>query len=282
VRGAKHNLLATLDRRPEPYHDIIRKAALEQKLGGQSGEDIGKIHNAVRFKQPGLEKKLQYDHTPRKSLVDHFFQPGVDLDTVIQGGGEVGDFVQGVYLSSLKRTDDDCEVRMVRKGYVGPYEIELTKTVSLTKHASGSLEIHYELSQLPAEVPLNFGVEFNFAGMAAGASDRYFYNHLGKQLGQLESKLDLEKTDRIGLVDEWLGLDAALDLSAPANIWTFPIETISQSEGGYELVHQSSVVIPHWEFVADEHGRWSVTITLSMDTSAAQAKALSEAATSGA
>ncbi|HAH45032.1 MAG TPA: hypothetical protein DCM07_09300, partial [Planctomycetaceae bacterium] len=49
--------------------------------------------------------------------------------------------------------------------------------------------------------------------------------------------------------------------SAPASIWTFPIETISQSEGGYELVHQSSVVIPHWEFVADEHGRWSVTIT---------------------
>ncbi len=282
VRGAKHNLLATLDRRPEPYHDIIRQAAIEQKQGSQNGEDIGKIHNAVRFKQPGLEKKLQYDHTPRKSLVDHFFQPGVDLETVIQGGGEVGDFVQGVYLSSLKRTDEDCEVRMVRKGYVGPYEIELTKTVSLAKNASGSLEIHYELSHLPAEVPLNFGVEFNFAGMAAGASDRYYYNHLGKQLGQLESKLDLEKTDRIGLVDEWLGLDAALDLSAPASIWTFPIETISQSEGGYELVHQSSVVIPHWEFVADENGRWSVTITLSMDTSAAQAKALSEAAASGA
>lgn len=282
IRGAKHNLLATLCRRPEPYHDIIRKAAQEQAQGGQNGDDIGKIHNAVRFKQPGLEQKLQYDNTPRKSLMDHFYQPGVDLDTVINGGGELGDFVEGVYLSSVRRTDDECDVRMSRKGHVGPYEVEVTKTVSLSKSAAGTLVVQYELSNLPTEVPLHFGVEFNFAGMAAGASDRYYYNHLGKQLGQLESKLDLEKLDRIGLVDEWLGLDAALDLSSPASIWTFPIETISQSEGGYELVHQSSVVIPHWEFVADDEGRWSVTITLSLDTSAAQAKALSEAAASGA
>ncbi|MBN67857.1 MAG: alpha-amylase, partial [Gimesia sp.] len=282
IRGAKHNLLATLCRRPEPYHDIIRQAAQEQAQGGQNGDDIGKIHNAVRFKQPGLEQKLQYDNTPRKSLMDHFYQPGVDLDTVINGGGELGDFVEGVYLSSVRRTDDECDVRMSRKGHVGPYEVEVTKTVSLSKSAAGTLVVQYELSNLPTEVPLHFGVEFNFAGMAAGASDRYYYNHMGKQLGQLESKLDLEKLDRIGLVDEWLGLDAALDLSSPANIWTFPIETISQSEGGYELVHQSSVVIPHWEFVADDEGRWSVTITLSLDTSAAQAKALSEAAASGA
>lgn len=282
IRGAKHNLLATLCRRPEPYHDIIRKAAQEQAQGAQNGEDIGKIHNAVRFKQPGLEQKLQYDNTPRKSLMDHFYQPGVDLDTVINGGGELGDFVEGVYLSSVRRTDDECDVRMSRKGHVGPYEVEVTKTVSLSKSAAGTLVVQYELSNLPTEVPLHFGVEFNFAGMAAGASDRYYYNHMGKQLGQLESKLDLEKLDRIGLVDEWLGLDAALDLSTPASIWTFPIETISQSEGGYELVHQSSVVIPHWEFVADDEGRWSVKITLSLDTSAAQAKALSEAAASGA
>ncbi len=43
-------------------------------------------------------------------------------------------------------------------------------------------------------------------------------------------------------------------------IWTFPIETVSQSEGGFELVHQSVVVQPHWLVTADADGRWSVTI----------------------
>ena len=63
---------------------------------------------------------------------------------------------------------------------------------------------------------------------------------------------------------------------SPAGIWTFPIQTVSQSEGGFELVHQSCAVVPHWEFIADESGQWSVRIDLSIDTSAAQAKQLAE------
>ena len=125
--------------------EIIRKAAQEQAQGAQNGEDIGKIPNAVRFKQPGLEQKLQYDTAPRKSLIDHFYQPGAELDNVINGGGELGDFVEGVYLSSVRRTDEECDVRMSRKGNVGPYEVEVSKTVSLSKSAAGALVIQYEL-----------------------------------------------------------------------------------------------------------------------------------------
>ena len=112
--------------------------------------------------------------------------------------------------------------------------------------------------------------------MAAGAPDRYFYDAGGRQLGQLETRLTLDDCERIGLVDEWLGLDAGLEISQPANVWTAPIETISQSEGGYELVHQSTMVFPHWHITADETGRWGVTIRLSLDTSAAQARQLRE------
>ena len=50
----------------------------------------------------------------------------------------------------------------------------------------------------------------------------------------------------LGLCDEWLGIDVALKTSRPTDFWTFPIETVSQSEGGFELVHQSTVVQPHW------------------------------------
>jgi alpha-amylase len=53
-----------------------------------------------------------------------------------------------------------------------------------------------------------------------------------------------------------------------------PIQTVSQSESGFELVHQSVAVVPHWEFIAPDDGRWSVRLTLSCDTSAAQAKGL--------
>ena len=59
-------------------------------------------------------------------------------------------------------------------------------------------------------------------------------------------------------------------MSRPTSIWTFPIEAVSQSEGGFELVHQSVVVMPHWSVEADEEGRWIVTMQLALDTSRAE------------
>jgi alpha-amylase len=275
IRSINHNLLATLNRRPEVYHEKVRQAGERQ---GQNHDDKAvSIHDLVAFKQPDLHKKIQYDAWPRKSCVDHFFQPGLTRERFQAGDGEIGDFVSGVYETLLRRSSEQVQARLSRQANLGPYAITLNKTIGLER-GSGQLEITYELEHLPQDVPLHFGVEFNFAGMAAGAADRYFYDASGRQLGQLESVLDLATSERIGLIDEWLGLDAALEFSKPAGIWTFPIQTISQSEGGFEAVHQSAMVLPHWEFTAPHDGKWNVKIVLSLDTSAAQARRLREAA----
>ena len=276
IRSIRHNLLATLNRRPEAYHDIVRRAA--EQHGDSSPDAASSIHDVVRFKQPNLHQKIVYDHWPRKSLVDHFLRPGLRLERFQNGDGEIGDFTEGVYQTVLRRSDERIEVRMSRDGRVGPYQIGLTKTVAIDVRTGGTLEIQYQLANLPPEVPLHFAVEFNFAGMAAGAADRYYYDAHGVQLGQLESVQALTHTDRIGLVDEWLGLDVSLDLSQAADLWIFPIQSISQSEGGFELVHQSCAVVPHWEFTAAPDGLWNVEFQLSVDTSVAQARRLSEMA----
>jgi alpha-amylase len=38
------------------------------------------------------------------------------------------------------------------------------------------------------------------------------------------------------------------------------------------LVHQSVAVLPHWLVEADQHGRWTVTMQLALDTSRAQSR----------
>ncbi|MBW3541914.1 MAG: DUF1926 domain-containing protein [Planctomycetes bacterium] len=275
IRAIAHNLLATLDRRPEAYHDVVRKAG----GGGHGGNgEPHSIHESVRFKQPDLDKQIVYDRWRRKSLVDHFFEPELELDDFRRGDGEIGDFVDGVYQSRLRRSDDRIEAVLSRRGRVGNHELRLTKTVALSVERPGTLEIRYVLEDVPAGVPLHFGVEFNFAGMAAGAPDRYYYDASGRRLGQLESVHSLQSVERLGLVDEWLGLDASLEISQPADMWTLPIQTISQSEGGFELVHQSSAVVPRWTIHSPADGRWEVSIALSLDTSAARARQLAEAA----
>ena len=84
--------------------------------------------------------------------------------------------------------------------------------------------------------------------------------------------MDLSDTTSLGLCDEWLGIDVGLSMSRPTNIWAFPVETVSQSEAGFELVHQSTAVLPHWFVTGDREGRWSVTIELSMDCALAESR----------
>jgi alpha-amylase len=238
---------------------------------------VASIHDLVHFKQPDLDKKIVYDDWPRKSLVDHFLRPGLTLDEFLRGGGEIGDFLQGVFETRIRRFTERVEARLSREGLAGAHRVRLSKTIVLDVRQGGKLEFEYALTNLPPGERMHFGVEFNFAGMAAGASDRYYYDADGHQLGQLESVNSLEVSDRVGLVDEWLGVDVTLETSLAGGMWTFPIQTISQSESGFELVHQSSAVVPHWEFEVPAGGSWGVKIALVIDTSAAQARRLREA-----
>jgi alpha-amylase len=274
LRTICHNLLATLSRRPEAYHQTILEAA------GIAADKFGKgLHEQVKFKQPGLERLLQYDRHPRKSLLDHFYAPDVTLaDLVASRETELGDFATGVYTYHVRQSGRSIVLTMRRDGQMDGHGVHLVKAVSLEPEQDRLL-IRYALDNLPRGRGLRFAVEFNFAGMAAGADDRYFYFDGRRRAGQLQTVQDVANTDKIGLVDEWLGLDVSLGLSRPGGIWAFPIQTVSQSEGGFELVHQSTAVLPHWLVEADAQGRWEVTLDLKLDMSRAESRMLAASRT---
>ena len=277
VRACKVNLLATLNRRPEAYHDKVRQAG-ESQHEQHNDDDAVSIHDLVRFKQPDLHKRLDYDHWPRKSLVDHFMAPDLSLEDFQAGHGSIGDFVTGAYEATMTETDGVAELVLTRAGRIGDHPARITKTIRLRDEAPGGMQICYELSEMPPGIPVQFGTEFNFAAIPGGADDRYYYDGLGQQLGTTDSMLKLDSANRIGLVDEWLGIDVSLDMSQDAAVWTMPIETVSQSESGFELVHQNCAVIPHWRFEVPDDGRWNVEMNLSVDTSMAKARELAGAA----
>lgn len=110
-----------------------------------------------------------------------------------------------------------------------------------------------------------FAVEINLAAMAGHASNRYYSDATGVKLGLLDDRLDLSDTPGIALTDEWLDLAIKLSWTRSAGIWCFPIETVSQCEGNFEGVFQSSAVIPHWHVTSGENGRWDVQILWRLD-----------------
>lgn len=258
VRPIQHNLLATIQRRPESYHQKVLKG------NNATGGNTVSIHDRVVFKQEGLEKRLQYDVFPRKSLLEHFFDADTSVEQVSRSEAiERGDFVACQFDAKIRRGAGKMQLQMTREGNAWGIPITLTKGLTM-EAGSNILTIGYMLQGLPPGRPLHFASEWNFAGMPAGADDRFFYNDESQRMGTLGNQLDLKQTRFLGLIDQWLGLDVQIAVSRPSGFWTFPIETVSQSEGGFELVHQSVCVMPHWLVQGDVEGKWSVQMEIAI------------------
>jgi alpha-amylase len=269
VCSIRHNLNATIQRRNELYHDKVRNG--DQNTGAGTAS----IHDRVVFKQAGLENQLFYDERMRNSLIDHFRLTNVNAERMQQGvAEELGDFADGVYLPTIRRNPDRVQVMMVREGMVGQTPLKITKGVTL-KTGSDVIEIAYLIENLPAKEKFHFGVEFNFAGLPDRQDDRFFSDRDGNPLGQFQELLDLESVQHLSLHDGWLGLRVELDLETAADLHAYPVQTVSQSESGFELVHQSVAVEPLWVVEGDAQGRWSTVMRLGLKTNAAKEKKVS-------
>jgi alpha-amylase len=87
--------------------------------------------------------------------------------------------------------------------------------------------------------------------------------------GDWNGPLDLRKEDagvsQLQLVDEVLKGMVEINWDCPAALWRFPVETVSQSESGWEKTYQSSVVMPIWHLELNPGEKWRVGINLRVD-----------------
>jgi alpha-amylase len=228
LRNQGINLLNVLTRRQEGYH----KQLLEFQANGGAPYDGGgvrTIHERVRLKEPGLEKRLHVDWYRRANLLDHFFHP----DTTLQHFyacqyGEQGDFVKNGYHVSLLP-----QIRLSRLGSVWTGQqvnrILVEKTFSLLDPLGW--EVRYRIqNEEGAVVPLWFGSEMNFAFCLPEPPDPV--EHMQQTQWQHQ--------------DQGFGLTVQVQFDAPIDLWEFPLETVSLSEEGFERTYQGTVLLAHW------------------------------------
>ena len=234
------NLTNVMTRRPEAYH----KKILEHKTGNQNNGGTPSIHDLVKVKEAGIEKYLVYDRARRISLVNHFLEPQCDLASLVAGNyKEHGDFYNGGYGFFPQRKNEEAQVNFSRTGQVEGNPVSITKIVTLLAGQS-IVNIEYEVANLSdKKLKTLFGVEFNFTLLASDAPDRamVFPGSEGKL--KMNSSGEKEKIFEIKLIDEWKGFSVSLGLEKAGKLFWFPIETVSQSEGGFERTYQGSCFI---------------------------------------
>jgi alpha-amylase len=260
------NLTNTLTRRRESYHDKVLPAGGDMASGPQAGE-VKTIHDRVAVKEEGLQRYLQYDWYKRGSLLDHFLGPGVDLAGFMRSEYyEAGDFVLGGYRVKTRTLKGGAVVSLERDGKVEGRPVLLRKEVFARPSAS-AVTIGYRITNRGSEeLKASFGSEFNFSLLAGNAHDRY-YDIPGHMLDKrnLASTGETNNVAEVSLVDEWLKLRLTLAFAQPAVLWRAPVETVSQSEAGFERVYQSSMVMPLWRITLGPGKTWETVITVRIE-----------------
>jgi len=267
-KSREFNLLDILSRRQEGYHTKLLKIK-NQEL--KTKEEFASIHDLVQVKEEGLEKLLTYDWYRRGAFIDHFLGKDARLDDFARCQyPEQGDFVNQPYEYEINKKGNSLELVLSRNGFVWIDDqranINLIKKISL-KAFKKELEITYRLKNNHSEtLNLWFGIEFNL-GMLSCEDERKSYYLKGLELK--EKKLNLKGEDEnisdFGVKDKTLGLLIGFKLDRPANLWQFPLYTVSLSESGFEKTYQSTVLFPNWRMRLNPEEVWQVKIIKRID-----------------
>ena len=253
------NLSNVVKRREEQYHKTLRENAQQ---GGEGGGQPQSIHDHIKFKEANLENHLFFDRWERYSFLDRFLGSDASLETFKRGQfEESGDFVDAPFLveEAPAWSDGPLSIPLKRRGSIlqegRAKAIEIEKVYRFNQ-GKPDIQVDYRISNLGKE-PLNlwWGVEFNFTLLAGDAEDRYYTCPEGS-LGErrLNSQGVIEGVQSVGLRDDWNQFELLLSSASPATLWRYPIETVSQSENGFERTYQGSCIFFHWQFVLPASG----------------------------
>ncbi|MBI5638084.1 MAG: DUF1926 domain-containing protein [Nitrospinae bacterium] len=238
-KPALFNLSNVMARRPEEYHQKILDAA------GKSAakkDEILSINDRVVIKEPGLVEKLVFDRHPRYSFIDHILAAPVTADDLrAQNFVEAGDFAGQPYaLVSAKTKGQNAVVVMEREGQlsrdgkVAPLKIRKTVTVG---GKDAGIACAYEITSMGGQAAeFTLGVEWNFTLLAADALDRYIT--VNNEKYRMNHKGENAAVEKWSMTDEYFRFTTAFGADAPVSLLRYPIETVSQSEGGFESTYQ--------------------------------------------
>jgi 4-alpha-glucanotransferase len=241
-------LINSLMRRPEAYHELVR-----QKVSAHdsSGAGPASIHDRVWSKESNLSALLRYDHYRRHAFRTYLFSASrncddydyLRLDENAELAGGEWTVAKG---GALSQGEAFVLSRKARHAADGP-EVSLEATKEIRTSSKGGAWRLECVSVLKAEqtvaAPWALGVELIFNLLAPDAPDRYI--QAGASRWPLEFKGEVE-AEQLLLLDEWQKVKISLRALPQARWWIVPIETISQSESGFERVYQGSAIMAVW------------------------------------
>lgn len=246
------NLQNNFSRQYETYHEEIKNRVGQE---GPDSEGPQSIHHIQQLKEEGLDHYLSYDRYRKSSLIDHFLALDTNIRSFMDCNyRELGDFVDQPYGYTKSNKGKHHKLNLFREGRLHGQPLRIDKELKLAA-GSNIIDIEYHLqNQSPQQQEFWFAVEFNLNPLYHDGT--YFE---GADIrGGIHDILELDKQRGWALVIEYIGLKIDIASSRLADIWCYPIYTVSQAESGYERVYQGSTILLHWHVKLAPEKSWRV------------------------
>ncbi|MBI4165004.1 MAG: DUF1926 domain-containing protein [Acidobacteria bacterium] len=245
-KPARAELINSLMRRPEPYHEQVRQKAITHEA---PREGPASIHDQVWSKEPNLGALLRYDHYARHAFRTYVFpawKSWEDFDYLrLEENGDLAGGEWRISKPTAKQETIGLERVAAHRVNSGDISLRARKRIETSSQDSvWYLTCHSLLeSERPSANLLALGVELVFNLLAPNAHDRYF------EAAGVRYPLEFHgmmSTAPLLIVDEWQRVMITLNAKPRPEWWIVPIETISQSETGFERVYQGSAILAVW------------------------------------
>ncbi len=248
IRAARHALAAVLRRRPEAYHEILRAHEAKSVRAAAAGAEGGapaSIHDLVMVKEEGLAGHLHYDDHERRLGLVRFLAPDTTPAAVATAGEiELGDFRDGEF---TVRHLEPGTITLSREGTVAGQPFTVTRTTWL---GGGRLDPELGMELViehrgtdPVETRL--GLELSLHLLGGGGNPSAWYDVAGERSAHDGTGQALG-IGAIGFGNDWVGIQVAATPEPAADAWWSPIETVSNSESGFERIYQGSALLISW------------------------------------
>lgn len=240
-------LINSMQRRPEAYHSRLREAAATTPA---SGSPVS-IHDQVRVKEPNLERFLRYDRFSRHSFRLLIFAPSRTIgEYETLQLNEVAGLAAGAF--EIRHTSANY-ADLVLEQALPEFAVDSAKPprLTITKHflfgpAPQGCEVSCDVSlavSAPLAGPLRLGIESVINFLAPIEADRFFETPTGHQNLRFSGSIP---NAFLRIEDGWQRVRMALHAPASEEFWVAPIDTVSESEGGFERVYQGSQILALW------------------------------------
>lgn len=246
IRAVRHALCAVMRRRPEAYHETLRRRSLESAATADASADgPTSIHDTFRVKEPGLADRLVYDtHERRSGLVCALDPAATPDDWAAARATELGDAADGAY-EIIDLGLDRLTLR--RDARIADAAVTVTKTVILggdRRTPTLDLVVGLEHRDGPA-IDVRLGIEWSTTMLGGGGNPSAWWERGDRRVAH-DTAGAVRGVGTIAQGNDHIGIAVETSPDVPADAWWAPIETISNSEDGFERVYQGSGLLLSW------------------------------------